>query len=158
MSRRTDRPIAFYLNPTIQRGDYVTEKILGNPGLKPSFAHSYDVGYAFNKGKFGINTNLSFIDSKDEADLTFYQVGNIRYKTFTNNAAVHTWMGNLSILWNGPVFSATLAGTVYRNITTRERETGKEKRRICNVMLVNQYQPHVKGEKREIERQKKVHT
>lgn len=138
LSRRTDRPIAFYLNPTIQRGDYVTEKILGNPELKPSFAHSYDVGYAFNKGKFGINTNLSFIDSKDEADLTFYQVGNIRYKTFTNNAGVHTWMGNVSLLWNDPVFSATLAGTLYRNITTREREAGKEKKKDlqCDIRFI----------------------
>lgn len=155
LSRRTDRPIAFYLDPTVRRGDYVTEKVVGDPDLKPSFAHSFDVGYAFNKGKFGINTNLSYMTSKDELDLTFYQDGNIRYKTFANDAHARTWMGNASLLWNGSVFSATLAGTVYRNFITRERETGKVRttdfqydirfipklklRKICDLMIQAMY-------------------
>ncbi len=155
LSRRTDRPIAFYLDPTIRRGDYVTEKVVGDPDLKPSFAHSFDWGYTFNKGKFGINTNLSYMTSKDELDLTFYQDGNVRYKTFANDARARTFMGNASLLWNGSVFSATLAGTVYRNVITRERETGKVKtkdfqydirfipklklKKICDLMIQAMY-------------------
>lgn len=155
LSRRTDRPIAFYLDPTVRRGDYVTEKVVGDPDLKPSFAHSFDWGYAFNKGKFGINTNLSYMTSKDELDLTFYQDGNVRYKTFANDAWARTFMGNASLLWNGSVFSATLAGTVYRNVITRERETGKVKtkdfqydirfipklklKKICDLMIQAMY-------------------
>lgn len=155
LSRRTERPIAFYLNPTIRRGDYVTERIVGNPDLDPSFSHSYDLGYAFNKGKFGVNANLSYMPTRNGLDLSFYQKDDIRYKTFANNARERTLMGSASLLWNGDVFSATLAGTVYRNRTTREREEGKEKmkdfqydirfvpklklKKICDVMLQLSY-------------------
>lgn len=155
LSRRTDRPIAFYLDPTVRRGDYVTEKIVGDPDMKPSFAHSFDLGYAFNKGKFSVNTNLSYMTSKDELDLTFYQEGNIRYKTFANDARARTFMGNASLLWNGSVFSATLAGTVYRNFITRERAAGRVKtkdfqydirfipklklKKVCDLMIQAMY-------------------
>lgn len=155
LSRRTERPIAFYLNPTIRRGDYVTERIVGNPDLDPSFSHSYDLGYAFNKGKFGVNANLSYMPTRNSLDLSFYQKDDMRYKTFANNARERTLMGSASLLWNGSVFSATLAGTVYRNLITREREDGKEKmkdfqydirfvpklklKKICDVMLQFSY-------------------
>lgn len=126
-SHRVERPGIYQLTPVVYNGDYVTERYTGNENLQPAFSGSFEFGYSFNKNSLGINASVSYMDTKDEIDKMFYNVGEIRYKTWGNLVDKQTFMFDYGFNWKHKILSIYLMGSVYnenyRKKTTEAVET-----------------------------------
>jgi outer membrane receptor for ferrienterochelin and colicin len=126
-NRRIERPEAYDLSPIVYVSDYVTERYTGNENLRPAFSNSFEFGYSFNKNSFGVNTSVSYMDTKDEIDRMFFNVGEIRYKTSGNLVDKQTFMFDYGFNWKYKILSIYLMGSVYNeNYRKKTTETTEE--------------------------------
>jgi hypothetical protein len=121
-NRRINRPAMYNLNPINHNTDYVNEKHIGNENLQPSFSNSFVFGYSFYKNNFGINASLSYMDIKDVIENTFYNIGDIRYKTYGNTADQQITTADLGINWKYKVISFYLAGGVHNETYSKKMQ------------------------------------
>jgi hypothetical protein len=122
-TRRIERPGAFDMTPVVYVADYVTERYVGNENLRPAFSSSFEFGYSFSKNPLGINTSVSYTDTKDEIDRMFYNIGEIRYKTSGNLVDKQIFMFDCGFNWKYKILSVYLTGSVY-NENYRKRTSG----------------------------------
>lgn len=124
-SRRIERPAAYQLCPIASISDYVTERYTGNAALQPAFSNSFELGYLFNKNSFGINTSLSYMNTKGEIDRMFYSEAGIRYKTWGNLVDKQAFMLNYGFNWRYKILAVYLMGSVYNERYLREESASQ---------------------------------
>jgi outer membrane receptor for ferrienterochelin and colicin len=130
--RRVERPDIYQLTPVVYNGDYVTERYTGNENLQPAFSNSFEFGYSFNKNSFGVNTSVSYMKTKDEIDRMFYNIGEIRYKTWGNLVDKQTFMFDYGFNWKYKILSIYLLGSVYNESYRKKMSGSIEKNNYWN--------------------------
>jgi outer membrane receptor protein involved in Fe transport len=126
-TRRIYRPYIGQLNPVSSETDYVSSMYVGNENLKPVFSNSFEFGYAFNKNTWGINTSLAYMDTKNNIDLVYYNIGDVRYKREENIADVKTLMFDGGLNWKYKALSLYLMGSVYNTGYRKKLHESEEK-------------------------------
>jgi outer membrane receptor for ferrienterochelin and colicin len=114
-NRRIERPAIYSLSPIAHITDYLTEMRVGNENLQPVFSNSFELGYLFDKNDLEINASLSYINTKNDIEMIYYNIGEIRYRRDENIADRKTLMFDGGLNWRYKKISAYLMGSVYNN-------------------------------------------
>jgi len=99
-SRRIERPYAFQLNPFVYPGDFVSERIIGNPFLKPSYSNSLEFDISKSWDRFSINADISYLNGSDIIDKLFYlSEDSLSVKTWDNISKNSNFSIYSSLYW-----------------------------------------------------------
>ncbi len=116
-SRRIERPEPYHLNPFIYASDFLTEKYIGNPNLKPALTNSYELGISQNWEKLSFNANLSYLNTDNAIDRMFYLDNDVRYKTYGNVSDYQTYLFYSSFNWKTTKWlRINISGSFYQDI------------------------------------------
>jgi outer membrane receptor protein involved in Fe transport len=121
-SRRIRRPRSWYLDPLPRQADQYTKRV-GNPGLKPEYTDSYELGYknSFNKSFFSIesyyrktNNEIDRIRTRGENEQMVRTFENLDTETSFGiegmiNTSLFRWW---DINANGRLYRYTIEGNV----------------------------------------------
>ena len=115
-TRRIERPRGWYFEPFITWMDaYNVRK--GNPGLKPEYIDSYELGYQLQKGKNQLSVELYHrtTENKIERIRTVY-APNVLLHTIDNVGTEYASGSEIMLnLWPLRFWTANLMGTVFYN-------------------------------------------
>jgi hypothetical protein len=103
--RRVWRPGIFNLTPYASIFDeYPSQRLIGNPNLKPAYTNSIDFGGAFNGSKYAISSSISYMRTENDIADVYYSDGSLTYSTKQNIATSQKLLFNTTFDWHSRIF------------------------------------------------------
>ena len=111
--RRISRPNIFGLTPYESINyNFLSQRFIGNPDLKPAYTNSIDLGQYFNWSKFSLSTSVSYMTTKNNIDFVYYLQDSLTYATRKNIANSQKILFNIMLDYHSKLFN------IYRPILT----------------------------------------